>query len=382
MPPPTRRTRLAFERLDDRIMPAFMTGSEVVVGTDAGVPAVVRLLDPATGAVQDTIEPFGSGFTGGVRVAVGDVTGDGYPDLVCAAGPGGGPAVAVYDGKVGRVASFFAFDPSFRGGVNVAVGDVTGGGTGEIVVGAGPGGGPAVGVFDAAGNNLRSFFAYDPGFHGGVNVAAGDVTGDGRAEVVTAPQSGGGPNVRVFDPAAGFTGPQSSFFAYAPDFTGGVAVAVADVDGDGRAEVVTGAGPGGAPAVGVFRGDGGEEDAFYAFAADFRGGVRVGAADLVGDGASVVLAAAGPGGGSEVNAYRGGDELASSFFAFPADQRTGFYLAGSPDALTFDPALYDVYSGSIPNPGGVDNTPNAPTGYGYDGTSGDQTGDTSNVFDY
>ena len=86
------------------------------------------------------------------------------------------------------VASFLAYSPAFRGGVEVAVGDVNGDGTPDIITGAGPGGGPQVEVFDGtklkevqangtlpASALLASFYAYAASFTGGVNVAAGDV---------------------------------------------------------------------------------------------------------------------------------------------------------------------------------------------------------------
>ena len=104
---------------------------------------------------------------------------------------------------------FLAFDPAFRVGCTWP-GDVTGDGEPDIVVGAGPGGGPHVRVFDGVtGAEVRSFFAYQcdpapaPCFPGGVFVAAADVTGDGRADIITGAGPGGGPHVRVFDGVSG-----------------------------------------------------------------------------------------------------------------------------------------------------------------------------------
>src|SRR4029079_2567103 len=100
--------------------------------------------------------------------AVGDGNGDGRKGVVVAAGRGGGPAVAAFDGTTGRLlSSFFAYDPSFRGGVDVDVGDVTGDGVAEIVTGTGTGGGPNVRAFRVDGTPVLSFFAYEPSFRGG-----------------------------------------------------------------------------------------------------------------------------------------------------------------------------------------------------------------------
>jgi VCBS repeat-containing protein len=119
--------------------------------------------------------------------------------------------------------SFFAYDPLFAGGVHVAAGDVNGDGRADIVTGAGAGGGPHVKAFDGmTGVEIRSFFAYDPLFAGGVQVGAGDVNGDGRADIVTGAGPGGGPHVKVFDGVTG--GLLMSFFAYDPAFLGGVFV--------------------------------------------------------------------------------------------------------------------------------------------------------------
>src|SRR5439155_27309125 len=160
--------------------------------------------------------------------------------IVTGAGEGGGPHVEVFDAPTGTLKfSFFAYDPSFTGGVRVAAGDVNGDGAPDIITGAGVGGFPHVEVFSGKDLSLlASFFAFDQAFAGGVTVAAGDLDGDGVAEVVVGAGPGGGPHVRTFKIADGqaipLAGPLGSFFAFEPTFSGGVNVAVGDFNGDGR----------------------------------------------------------------------------------------------------------------------------------------------------
>src|SRR5205814_2036186 len=141
--------------------------------------------------------------------------------------------------------SLLAYDRSFRGGVRVAVGDVDGDGVPDVVTAPGAGGGPHVEVFSGQdGHLIRQFYAYDPKFAGGVTVAAGDLNGDGHAEVITGVASRGAPQVTVFDGAV--AGAELvNYNAATAAFLGGVRVAAADVDGDGKADLITAIGPGG-----------------------------------------------------------------------------------------------------------------------------------------
>src|SRR5262249_56672919 len=120
----------------------------------------------------------------------------------------------------------------------------------------GPGTDPYVRLFRADGLPMpTSLFAYDVGFLGGVRVAACDFDGDGRTEIVTGAGPGAGPHVRVvkLDGAGYPLGDLASFLAYPAAFSGGVFVACGDVDGDGVPELITGADAGGGSHVPVLK---------------------------------------------------------------------------------------------------------------------------------
>jgi hypothetical protein len=305
----------------------------LAVGADEGADPRVRVYDAATGAVKFEFLAYDVGFRGGVRVAVGDVNGDGTPDVITGAGPGGLAHVKVFSGTdLTLLASFAAFDPGFRGGVYVAAGRFDGGTAADVVVGAGEGGLPHVRVFSISGGAatqlsgpLGSFAAYDPAFRGGVHVAAGNVDGAAGDELITGAGPGGLPHVKVFRSDGSVLG---SFGAYDLRFRGGVFVAAGDVDADGRAEIVTGAGPGGTPHVEVFNGsDSTVRSSFLAYGVGFTGGVRVGLEDRDGDGRADVVTGAGPGAFPHVRVFNAlAQEALDQFYAFDAQFRGGVFV--------------------------------------------------------
>ncbi len=305
----------------------------LLVGAGPGA-STVRAFNLASDAPRVDLDAFG-GFSGGVAVAQGDTDGNGVPDAIVGAGACAAPAVAVFDEvRASARLSFLAFDASFRGGVDVAAGDITGDGIPEIL--AAPQGCLApsiVRAFDGrTGALVREYPISVAEFTCGLHVAAGDVNGDGIAEIIFGSGGSGAPFALIVDGGTGATIRQIT--PYAAGFLGGVYVAAGDIDGDGFADVVTGAGYGGSPQVRVFDGTTGAQIAgpfgsFLAYPNDFPGGVRVGAGDLNGDGRAEVITGAGLGGGPHVRVFDGGTATEIfGLFAFAPTALGGTFVAG------------------------------------------------------
>jgi Bacterial Ig domain/FG-GAP-like repeat/Putative Ig domain/FG-GAP repeat len=289
----------------------------IVAGTGEG-GGIVRVL--TTEGALITALPFGPSFAGGVRVATGDINGDGATDLVVGAGPGAG-LVRAFSGVDGApLLSVAPFGGGFIGGVYVAAGDVNGDGRDDVIVGAGSGG--LARVFSGDGVQLAAAYPFGPAYTGGVTVAVGDVNGDGRLDVITGTAFGG--FVRVFNGLD--YSPLVSGFPYGPLFTGGVSVAAGDFDGDDHADVVTGPLVGSAP-VYVFSI---AHSRLLADVAPFAGvtGMTVAAGDFDNDGRTDLILGAGPGGAPHVRVYSGADRsVLLDAYAFDASFRGGVFVA-------------------------------------------------------
>ncbi len=225
----------------------------IATGADAGGGPHVRVYEAGTSILKFNFFPYEPTFTGGVRVAVGDVNGDGVDDIITIPEAGGAARLRVYDGIDGAtIVDTILFGVDFRGGGYVAVGDFNGDGRKDIIVGAGEGGAARVVVLTLTPtlNTIADFFAYDDNVRAGVRVAAGDLNRVGRDFLITAPGAGGGPQINVYDgqkvirrPIAT---PNYSFFAADSSNRDGVFVSTGNLRGDGKFDIITGngAGPG------------------------------------------------------------------------------------------------------------------------------------------
>jgi hypothetical protein len=327
-------------------------------GKSANVPELVDVLGvpnavvPGTAVSQATppgstvlaqFAPYGNTFEGGVRVATGDLTGDGVDDIVTAPGWSTVGQVRIYTEAGVLLSSFDPYGASFVGGVQVAVGDVTGDGLNDIITV--PSTGPAlVKVFQPvlvngvptynAAAPYREFLAFPTSFVGGAVVAAGDMGStpvangpfdtllqDGKAEIIVGSGAGMEATVKVFDVSRLTTllphtvpkaaGTFTPFSTGTSIFKGGVSLDVARFTSSLVPDILVGAGVDGHSLVDVWAWTASANATLYSLASNGTGfaaftdasnnsPVEVAALDTTGDGiANKIVVAQGPGGTTE-----------------------------------------------------------------------------------
>ena len=269
--------------------PPVVTGSRIAVGAAGRV----RIFDAATHALRRVVAPFGTAYTGTISLALGDVNRDGVADIAA----GQGSVVKVLNGKSGGTLATYA--TGFKAGVSVALGDVNGDGRADLVVGSGPGAPAQVKVYDAKTHKLlETLSPFGSAFKGGVSVAAGDLNGDGEADVIAG--TGPGAKAQVVSFSGATSTPLETLTPFSPSFAGGVTVAAADVNRDGKTDLVVATGPGTASVIRAFAGSTKARLLSYGpFAPSFTGGVTVSAST------GQIVAGTGAGGNSQVRSFDG-----------------------------------------------------------------------------
>jgi hypothetical protein len=266
----------------------------------------------------------------------------------------GGPQIVVSD-ETGKVVSkFFAYAQSLRVSLQAVTGDVDGDGQTEIVVAAGTGAGPQVRIFTMSGQLKKQFFAYDQRYRFGVNLNVADVTGDGVAEIITSLMAGGKPEIAIYN-GTGKT--LKRFYAYAQSFLGGVNVVTGDVNGDGSDEIITVPASKGGPEIAVYNGSGKTLKRFMAYDKRIRGGYNIETGDINGDGKAEIVIAQPAGGTTEIAAFTGTGSTVKRFYAYARNFKGGVNISvgdtngdGSDEIVTAPASMggpeVAVYSGT------------------------------------
>ena len=261
-------------------------------------------------------------------------------DIIVTVPKFGSPHVRVFDTSGRRLADFFAYSESLRAKLNVLTVDLDGDGADEIVTYLGAGYAPHVRVFNQQGVRLSNNFVFDAGFRGGVQLTTGDVNGDGVAELIFAPEQGGGANLRVYtyNPEAHNLERLAWTMVYQPSLRVKMNLDVGDVNSDGADEIIVAPAEAAGPNVRVYaynsvNGSLELADWFMAYAENYRGGVELLTANVSGDSTPEIVVAPTTG-GPNVRAYSystdtNSFELVNWFMAYADSYRGGVELAAA-----------------------------------------------------
>ncbi|MGI9519878.1 MAG: hypothetical protein ACR2NP_22685 [Pirellulaceae bacterium] len=241
---------------DDRIvvfegMEDVVQSNRLALGSQPGGSSLVRVFNSSTLEHLFDINPYPARFTGGVQVDTADLTGDGIQDIIVAPGAGRYAVARIYDGVDGTLLKSFRpfpadspiFSENFTGGVDIAVANVTGDSTWEIIASTLYGTVDVRTFVQLAPLEYELVYAYNP-FPAapgvGVRIDAADLNLDGLDDIISVPGPGWSPEVVIHSQANLVLQQLHRFSGYVPGYLGGFTVAAGDVNGDLVPDVVLG----------------------------------------------------------------------------------------------------------------------------------------------
>lgn len=297
-----------------------LTASETITITVQGAPQEPPTI-PGTGGgfTSQAFTAFPTVLRNGFSVASGKLrksTDDPRAAVVVGAGQGMQPQVKIFtsDGKL--LKSFYAYEKTFLGGVRVAVCDLNGDGVDEILTAPGPGYRPYIREFNASGKQVlwKQIWALDGKTKNGLNIACGDINGDDKAEIIAASDVGSG-HMTIHMAKGSRIG---NVWPYGHAWRGGVVLAVLDDRGTGVVDIVA-ATETGASQVRLLNEHGKRVGpTILPYSAGTKNGLLISAGDVNGDRIGELIVSQLNGTTSRIRMYgQAGAQLLTNFLAYP-----------------------------------------------------------------
>ena len=267
----------------------------------------IKVLDEDGNEVS-SFNAYGDNLDGNTHTVQADIDGDGINEIITSTGSGLGPNIRAFSQDGTLIDWFMAYDEDFRGGVNVVVGDFNGDGSDELAI-IPLNGKSNLRIYDLTNNSftlLDWLFVYDERYIWGADLTTGDVDGDGSDEIIVSPKKHGGPNVRIFSLNDYKLELLDWFYAYQPEFHGGVNITTGDLDGNGTDEIITAPASLGGSNIRAFTYTNNKFkllDWFMAYGPGTRGGFNITSGDLNNDNKAELVVAPGEGMAPNLRVY-------------------------------------------------------------------------------
>jgi lipoprotein-anchoring transpeptidase ErfK/SrfK len=288
---------------------------------------LIRIYDSETLKIEKEFFPFDT-VVKNFSLAAADIDGDGRSEIVVGMGFGGEPMVKIFDSDGSYLRDFLAYDKNFTGGIQVVGTDLDNDKKDEIVTAPGKGGGPHVRIFDGTGTPKINigWMAFAKDYTQGINIAAGDINGDDQEEIAVARvYNVAKSEVKIFDK----NGNDLKLGFKSNDYIDslGLSMVLEDFGGDKKTEMVSAGRYNSLPVIDLRRIDGSKINSWKVFGDDFKGGVNIASGDTNGDGKKEIIVGAGYTGSPSVKIFDSFGREEKKFFAFDQDLTTGVQLA-------------------------------------------------------
>lgn len=202
----------------------------------------IKLFD-YNGRVTKSFYPYGRNTQGLANSILGDINNDGDKEYIIAPGKKIEPRIKIFDSNGILLAEYLIYGKKFKGGVSIALGDINGDQIKEIITIPQSGGGPDLRIlqYDSIAKTITQigkFWPFDKTYNGGADIYCKDFNNDAIDEIIVSPKKGKNPEIQILSFKGNIFETQAAFKPYAVEIHQGVNVSVGDINNNSIQDII------------------------------------------------------------------------------------------------------------------------------------------------